>query len=305
MPESIAKKLENVEAAVMEQYGQISPAERAARMLAALSRDDEDEKVRLRSSCPRKSYTMSDAAYGDRMQFAQEIALAFALDLRHACGKLTMLTLLAAHLDSVLQKHTVLANLAFVDGWRVGKDIPPEEPFLEPPPQECPAPGHPLPQPRPMERYLRNDAAEDGVGAPDGEEASDDGNGGEDDGPEPPEVAEFFEQLEQVEQRTRDATQELRDALALASRTVVKDIAAIWAALGTFTPRRLGVGPEVLYRAWSPIVADEVLASLALHPGVKPKKADVAEILDILEGAWTRQIGDADDAEDDHRTYGS
>ena len=100
MAQSIGKKLDEVEAAVMEQYALIPPADRAARVLGAMAVGDDDEVLRLRRSCPRKSYTMSDAAYGDRLQFAEQLALTCALDLRHACGRVYVLTLLEDNLST-------------------------------------------------------------------------------------------------------------------------------------------------------------------------------------------------------------
>jgi hypothetical protein len=103
--------------------------------------------------------------------------------------------------------------------------------------------------------------------------------------------------MDEVERRTQDATQGLRDSLfTQMTRGIFKDLVTTWTALGSFTRLRLAVEPDVLYRAWCPIIAEDVAEALALHPDVKPSKAGVREHLEMMEGAWKRQIGDTDDA---------
>ena len=78
-----------------------------------MCRDDADEVARLRKTCPRKSYTMSDAAYGDRVEFARDVALVMTAELRYIGGRLLLLSNLRGYLDNGLAKHHMLAQVTF------------------------------------------------------------------------------------------------------------------------------------------------------------------------------------------------
>lgn len=61
-------------------YDVINPEERFKLLLAALTRGDEDEAQKLRKTCPKKHYSMSDAAYSDRLEASRDVATAFTID---------------------------------------------------------------------------------------------------------------------------------------------------------------------------------------------------------------------------------
>jgi len=58
-------------------YDSLTPDERFKLALAALSRGDEDELLQLYATCPRKTYSMPDAAFHDKLEVAKEPIKAF------------------------------------------------------------------------------------------------------------------------------------------------------------------------------------------------------------------------------------
>jgi hypothetical protein len=72
-------------------YGELDPAERFRLVLAAGARGDDRECERLVTTCPRFGYKMSDAAYLDRVEASDDMAVAVALDLAPRMAQLRML----------------------------------------------------------------------------------------------------------------------------------------------------------------------------------------------------------------------
>ena len=72
-------------------YEQFAPQERLTLILEALARGDQAEADRLSGSCPRKTYTMRDAAYGERLDTAFDIMSIACIDLRCLWAKLDVL----------------------------------------------------------------------------------------------------------------------------------------------------------------------------------------------------------------------
>ena len=58
-------------------YKRFIPEERINLTLAALVRGDEKEVQRLKKSCPKKQYSLNDAAYSDNMVKLMQIAVGF------------------------------------------------------------------------------------------------------------------------------------------------------------------------------------------------------------------------------------
>lgn len=63
-------------------YAVLTGAERATVALAALARDDNAELLRLKDTCPRKLYQITDPDYSDRMDALLTMTLATECDLR-------------------------------------------------------------------------------------------------------------------------------------------------------------------------------------------------------------------------------
>ena len=114
---SLRKKLDELEAAVVRQYEALPAAERLSRSLAALAADDPGEAERLRESCAWRDYRMRDAAFTDRIEYCNFLAVAAAVDQRHAMGKLVILGLLAEEMGRLTDAHRTAALLGFYDGW--------------------------------------------------------------------------------------------------------------------------------------------------------------------------------------------
>ncbi len=63
-------------------YENLTAHERVIASIEALARGDEEEKKRLVKTCPKKTYTMSDGAYSDKMKALFDIAMAVECDMR-------------------------------------------------------------------------------------------------------------------------------------------------------------------------------------------------------------------------------
>jgi hypothetical protein len=72
-------------------YDRLTPLERFRLVVEAEARGDEEECRRLVESCLRKTYTMHDAAYEQRMRASEEVTITVCLDLAPRLAKLQML----------------------------------------------------------------------------------------------------------------------------------------------------------------------------------------------------------------------
>ena len=90
-------------------YESLTPAQRVIASIEALARGDEEEKRRLVTSCPKKTYTMTDAAYSDKMEALLDMAMAVELDMRGCALTFFMLLYLEDNLDH--DKHEKLSAL--------------------------------------------------------------------------------------------------------------------------------------------------------------------------------------------------
>ena len=74
--------------ALSRHYDKLTAEERFRLVLEAKARDDTAELERLKRTCPTKTYSMSDAAYGDRYEWSELLVLVVALDLTQYLAKL-------------------------------------------------------------------------------------------------------------------------------------------------------------------------------------------------------------------------
>jgi hypothetical protein len=72
-------------------YDQFAPRERLVLLLEAMARGDDAETLRLRRSCPRKTYTGPDAAFDDRFALAHDTVAVVCGDLRALVAQLRVL----------------------------------------------------------------------------------------------------------------------------------------------------------------------------------------------------------------------
>jgi hypothetical protein len=90
-------------------YEALTPIQRVRAAFAAMARDDQAEIDRLRRTCPKKTYTQTDAAYADTMEHLISLSLAMSHDmLTAALNAYLSATLTPGHCEEDLQ---VLANV--------------------------------------------------------------------------------------------------------------------------------------------------------------------------------------------------
>lgn len=114
-------------------YDRLSPDERVKLTILAMSRGDDEEVKRLRQTCPRKAYSMSDAAYLDKMDGVISITrLCVAVLMLHNkdLEKVKLLeeltpVLVKTHMKALIDG----ANTAWAAAGKEGKfwDVPIEE----------------------------------------------------------------------------------------------------------------------------------------------------------------------------------
>ncbi len=66
-------------------YEKLTAQQRVIASIEALARDDEEEKERLKDSCPQYTYKMTDNAYSGKMRALYDIAMVSAFDM-HSCA---------------------------------------------------------------------------------------------------------------------------------------------------------------------------------------------------------------------------
>lgn len=63
-------------------YDNLTPKQRIIASIDAMARGDEEERLRLIKSCPKKSYRLTDSAYSFRIETLQQMAMAVECDMR-------------------------------------------------------------------------------------------------------------------------------------------------------------------------------------------------------------------------------
>jgi hypothetical protein len=109
-------------------YDQFTHPERLSLVMEAMARDDWAEVKRLRESCARRTYRMSDTAFDDPLEFAADLALIFAGDVRVSLAKLRIFEGVCAMMPTLTGPHGVAAQLSFLDGWRLAQAMDPLTP---------------------------------------------------------------------------------------------------------------------------------------------------------------------------------
>lgn len=63
-------------------YESLTPRQRVIASIEALARGDEEERIRLVKSCPKKNYKQNDSAYTDKMDILVTLPAVIECDLR-------------------------------------------------------------------------------------------------------------------------------------------------------------------------------------------------------------------------------
>jgi hypothetical protein len=71
-------------------YDRLTPEERFRLDVEAMARGDAQESELLTSTCPRRTYTMTDVGYSGRWDGAIQLTMATLMDLRQSTAKLRM-----------------------------------------------------------------------------------------------------------------------------------------------------------------------------------------------------------------------
>jgi len=234
-------------------YDRFTPEERFRLTLEALAREDEQEAERLSKRCPRRTYTMNDAAYEDKMRAGLQITMAICLDLAPRLAKLRMIEafrVIQPYVRTVSQNE---ADRAYFDGhlagsrhaWRVAgmQGAPPGWKDWEE--EEEP-----------------------------GEEAFDPAIEGD---------------LDKISVRMEETTTFVSGLLDRLGREFVVEVRAIWEAFAGFCEEELGFAPETLLKAYFEPMLEQVEELKALMsdpdtPGPDPEA--LAEYRETVSKLW-------------------
>ena len=283
-------------------YDQFAPPERLTLLLEAMARGDEAEAVRLRGSCPRKTYTGPDIEFDERLSLAFDTVAVVCIDLRGLWGKLHVLHWAVASVRHFATLHHINADMAFLDGVRCGQRLPQLEFFARP--------LRPLPEGAAV--------AEEGQDADGSQVADDDDDETSDDGPSSSEEDEdghaddsdddsglsgagddFPQRMGAVEDHAEHASAMIAVVLARAALDVARDLVDIWAAFDRFCRTRVGVPAKTMLNAWGGPLADDYEQAVARYPGLKPDPAKTAEHFGLICAAWDRRFGTGEDGDAD------
>jgi hypothetical protein len=234
-------------------YDRFTPEERFRLTLEALARGDEQEAERLSESCPRRTYTMNDAAYGDRMRAGLQITMAICLDLAPRLAKLRMIEafrVIQPYVRTVWQNE---ADRAYFDGHQAGS------------------------------RHAWRVAGMEGdpPGWEDWEE-------GEEPGEEAFDPA-IESDLDSISARVEETTTFVSQLLDRLEREFVVEVRAIWEAFAGFCEEELGFAPETLLKAYFEPMLEQVeeLKALANKPDAPgPDLEALAEYRETVSKLW-------------------
>jgi hypothetical protein len=243
-------------------YEHFDGSERLTLVLEALSRGDHGEADRLSGSCPHKSYTMRDAAFGDRLDTAFDLMAIACIDLRCLTGKVQTLEWAIGGMRLLSTHHHITATFAFMEGERLGKRLPQMDFF----------------------RRLPDATADD---SPEGEEEDD---------TKPPRFSQYHDgelatRMMAVEDRMQVTTDLSLLSMQRAVDGLVQELVDLWTAFDRFCRDRLGVSAGVLLAAWEFPTGGEVAEVLGGYPDVRPNPAQVDQYCGLYYAAWDRRIG--------------
>lgn len=101
-------------------YDALTPEERFRVTIKALGRDDAAEVERLHRGCPRKTYTMADAGFADRLEASDVLTSCVLVELASKLAKLRMIEamgILGEYLEGLDQNG---GTIAYLEGFQAG-----------------------------------------------------------------------------------------------------------------------------------------------------------------------------------------
>jgi len=239
-------------------YDRFAPEERFRLTLEALARGDEGEAERLSESCPRRTYTMNDLAYGHRMRAGLQITLVVCLDLAPRLAQLQMIEAFRVTQPYVRAVWKDDADSAYFDGHHSGS------------------------------RHAWRAA---------GMEGDPPGWGDWEDDEEADEKAldpAIEGDLENIGARVEETTALISELVDKLEREFVVEVRTVWEAYASFCEEELGFGPETLLKAHFEPMLEQVerLKALIGKPDAPlPEPERLAEYREAMSSAWTTFTG--------------
>jgi hypothetical protein len=235
-------------------YDRFMPEERFRLTLEALARGDEKEADRLSESCPRRTYTMNELAYGDRMRAGLQITLVVCLDLAPHLAKLRMIEafrVTGPHVRTVWKDG---ADSAYLDGHRAGSLHAWRAAGMEGDPPGWGEWGDVV---EPFDPAIEGD-------------------------------------LEAIGVRLEETTGFISGPLDRLEREVVAEVRTVWEAFASFCEDELGFGPETLLKAYFEPMLEQIerLKALISKPDAPdPDPERLTEYREAMSSAWTTFTG--------------
>ena len=272
--------------AIARLYDQLTPKERLALVLEAKARGDETEEQRLRSTCPRRVYSMPDAAFTDRedMCFAR-MALALA-DMRGLMCELRGLHHVIDTLEDLSRPFEHAAMVSFLQGARYGRGEPPF-PFSSVLKQD----GNEMEGDDADPAVDAQDNTDEPVPAEEGDDASDRPT---DDVP-----GDSLAEVESELQRGMDAssgvvaraTDTVRKFLVEKAEPLARTLLSLWEATERFCQRHVGVDAMTLFKAWGMGDAMDVTGIRERYLGLELDEELIVRCLGHIEEEWVERFG--------------
>jgi hypothetical protein len=265
-------------------YDQFAPKERLVLLLEAMARGDDAETMRLRRSCPRKTYSGPDAAFDDRLELALDTAAMVCAELSSLTAQLRLLHWAAASVRRFATMHHIVADIAFLEGVRCAQGLPQAAFFA-----------------RELWKVPRDGA--DGAADGEGDEAECEGEA-EDGGSEEEAEKDYVQEdlsclgedvgrrMRAVEERSEHATELIGLVLSRTGYDLASELMGVWEAFGSFCTSRVGLSAEQVLGACGYPAREELIDWLKAYAQVKPNAKTVAGYREGLCGVWDRRFGE-------------
>ena len=257
-------------------YERFQPTERLVLLLEAMARGDQAEVERVRRTCPRRTYSQIDAAFQDRYELALDLTVIACGDLRAIVSQMRLLADVRRLLRHTGTAHQVTATMAFLDGVRLGRGMPPIA-FFRP------------------ERHRPSGPAAALGPAGNADEVPEDLNEGDE------QVEQdmfaglgeaFHERMHAVEHRAERWSRRLIRRVRQAELALASQMKGIWSAYDAFCRSRLGMAGERLLEAFDYPARQAIARMLRRHQDVAVDEAAAVAYRERMCSFWDRRFED-------------
>jgi hypothetical protein len=235
-------------------YDRFSAHERFRLVIEAIARGDEREVQRLRDTCPREMYRMTELPFRDRITGSMEMTMGVCLDLVPHLAQLKLIEALRKTLPLTYNYCEDVAMLAYFDGHEAGSKHAWE------------AAGKAGDQPGWEEEW--------------------------DEGREEDEAPVIEAGLDKITAQLEVLTTRFVENLEELERSISRDALTIWEAFANFCNEELFVEPEKLIKVWfEPLLPEiERLKSLRAEDAPQPEPEGLKEYEAALKRGWDSLI---------------